>query len=775
MYQYNFSTLNDKDLEVLARDLLTRELSIPFQNFKVGKDKGADLRFSTNSSENEIVVQVKHYLVSGYKKLLTSLKKERDKISQLYPIPERYLLITSIGLSHANKEEIKKLLTPYIKNTNDIYGSDDLNRLLVKHNDLESKHFKLWFSNTKVIEKILNNGIEGRSAFIEAKIKKNLGLYVINDAYHNALNILRKQKILLITGIPGIGKTTLAYLITYYLLSKDFKLVYIDEKIREAEDLFNEDISVKQLFFFDDFLGSSYLEIINSRNSDKSLPNFIERIKSTPNKYFLLTTRSTILNQAIDHHEKLSRTNLEPLKYEIEVNLYNTYDKAKILYNHLFFNDLDEDMLTEVFKDKNYWKIIEHPNYQPRLIESFTKKENIEQIHPENYLQFIIYNLDHPDQIWDMPFKNQLNDSERFILMCLFSFGRHCFKNNLELAFECRIKYEIDNNGFTRTINLFNRAFKNLLGGYITNTIRHRNISMVDFINPSLKDYLINFFNENKSQKWDVIESFVYIEQFLTIFSQDKTKGNVRIENYEISRFLTIANSKKLLSIYCKDTDNVKLRIANLNIKYLNENNIKEVNDYILSILNEIVWDEIKVAFFYDLFSIIEDAEENSNLYHFIEINWDILIEKLITIVDQDSEMGRIKGLFLKYNIQYENYIFSNPNIVELINNAVNKIFENEYDNIFDTEKYDVRSVIDLKNLEDKVTQRSYELSNSFLNGSDIQSNYDPLKYIDLDELIEENTKTIDAEFNGDEFELDKDNTNDYTEAIDDLFSNIHE
>ena len=67
MGQYNFSTLNDKELEELSRDLLSRELSIPFQSFKVGKDKGIDLRYSSISSENEIIAQVKHYLNSGYK------------------------------------------------------------------------------------------------------------------------------------------------------------------------------------------------------------------------------------------------------------------------------------------------------------------------------------------------------------------------------------------------------------------------------------------------------------------------------------------------------------------------------------------------------------------------------------------------------------------------------------------------------------------------------------------------------------------------------------
>ncbi|WP_410867374.1 restriction endonuclease, partial [Paraburkholderia sp. SIMBA_027] len=56
---YNFSTLNDRDLEELTRDLLSKKLSIDFQSFKPGPDQGIDLRYSTFNDENEIVVQVK--------------------------------------------------------------------------------------------------------------------------------------------------------------------------------------------------------------------------------------------------------------------------------------------------------------------------------------------------------------------------------------------------------------------------------------------------------------------------------------------------------------------------------------------------------------------------------------------------------------------------------------------------------------------------------------------------------------------------------------------
>lgn len=128
MPQYDFSTLNDKDLENLSRDLLSKELDVPFQSFKVGKDKGIDLRYSTPFLHNDIVVQVKHYYKSGCSVLKSKLKKdELPKVLKLNP--RRYIIVTSVSLSPTDKEAIMDIMSPYILSTGDIYGADDINNL----------------------------------------------------------------------------------------------------------------------------------------------------------------------------------------------------------------------------------------------------------------------------------------------------------------------------------------------------------------------------------------------------------------------------------------------------------------------------------------------------------------------------------------------------------------------------------------------------------------------------------------------------------------------
>ena len=75
MTNYTFNTLNDNDFELLALDLLQYELNVRFQDFTTGKDSGIDLRYATIENENDIIVQVKHWLKSGYRKLFNHLKK----------------------------------------------------------------------------------------------------------------------------------------------------------------------------------------------------------------------------------------------------------------------------------------------------------------------------------------------------------------------------------------------------------------------------------------------------------------------------------------------------------------------------------------------------------------------------------------------------------------------------------------------------------------------------------------------------------------------------
>lgn len=67
------------------------------------------------------------------------------------------------------------------------------------------------------------------------QIAKKIQFYVITRQIDEAVKILQREKVLLITGQPGIGKTTLAEIILF-TRAKNGQKIYKVENIDEAEE-----------------------------------------------------------------------------------------------------------------------------------------------------------------------------------------------------------------------------------------------------------------------------------------------------------------------------------------------------------------------------------------------------------------------------------------------------------------------------------------------------------------------------------------------------------
>src|SRR5882724_11861976 len=98
---YDLSVLSPADFEDLSRDLLQAEFGVRLEAFTIGRDGGTDLRYAVSPGK-KWVVQCKHFVRSGWRKLFTHLKEEASKVIRL--APERYIVTTSVGLTPANKE-----------------------------------------------------------------------------------------------------------------------------------------------------------------------------------------------------------------------------------------------------------------------------------------------------------------------------------------------------------------------------------------------------------------------------------------------------------------------------------------------------------------------------------------------------------------------------------------------------------------------------------------------------------------------------------------------
>src|SRR6266446_6753035 len=151
------------------------------------------------------IIQCKHYAASGFRKLLAHLRDyERPKVERL--APSRYVVVTSVSLTPANKDEVVHALQPFVLGAHDVIGEDDLEGLLSRHSDVERANFKLWLTSTGVLERVLHNAELCQTDFEVDRVRRKLPLFVQNAGFPRAMQLLDDTRIVIISGVPGIGK-----------------------------------------------------------------------------------------------------------------------------------------------------------------------------------------------------------------------------------------------------------------------------------------------------------------------------------------------------------------------------------------------------------------------------------------------------------------------------------------------------------------------------------------------------------------------------------------
>lgn len=554
MTDYDFSTLNDKEFECLIADILSAKEEVAVERFKSGKDGGVDGRFFS-SDGGETIIQCKHWIKSGISKLINHLeKKELSKIQKLSP--SRYIIVTSLPLSRKNKEDIYNILAPYIKSETDILGKEDINDILLRNRQIEEKHYKLWFKSTNVLKNVFNKAIRGRSKNLLEDIKNFLPKYVITESHNNALKKLEGLHTVIITGEAGIGKTSLAGQLAYHYVANGFTLYCIENSLNEAEDEFEND--EKQIFYFDDFLGSNYLIALENKQ-DSHIVNFINRVAKNKNKRFILTSRTTILNRGKCLTGRFHDINIDKNEFQLEIDFLTDLDKAKILYNHIFFGDMEEQYIGEIYKDQRYLEIIEHNNYNPRIIQFITDLHRISLIKPEDYWDYIKAKLDNPKDIWADVYRNQIGEiSQRAVLLVTYNGKNRIYEDDLKSSLiELSINDSLMNN--TNSEIKFRDAMQESVGAILSRFMPSDPIHYTLY-NPSVADFILNTFSTNKDCLGDI---FLCLNTTQSLNNVETLKTDKIISEDTYIFILTkLANNKLALSH--KSSFQYKVKLSNL-------------------------------------------------------------------------------------------------------------------------------------------------------------------------------------------------------------------
>ncbi|RJQ91851.1 nSTAND3 domain-containing NTPase [Amycolatopsis panacis] len=490
MDSFDLGRLSDYDFEVVCRDLFEEILGLKLEIFARGADCGIDLRHMADDGSS-VVVQCKHWVRSDRDALLRNMRnRERAKIVKLRPT--RYILATSVELTVAAKDKLLEDLAPYVQGTGDLYGAEQIIEELRKRPELVQRHFRLWLSSTAVLQTVLHQDALIRSEDLVDELDDAAQTFVPTPSFNAAREILERESVCLLAGIPGIGKSTIAKMLARVYLEQGYQIVDVTQEISEIDKLWRP--NARQLFFYDDFLGEIALDHRLGKNEDRRLLRVLNRIRKAPDKLLVLTTREYILREAKHRHEILDDGDLEPLTCDVGPNGYSLEIRASILYNHVYYSEVPAAEKRKFAVSSQWRKLLRHRNFSPRLVAHTLRLAGREAT--KEVAKALLLNFENPERIWARVIEQQLDAPAVHLLEVLFTFGRG---TDLDDLYDAWRSYQVAL-GLSSDRRLFHTALKVLDGSMIETSHRFDLTGLepetapiiAAFHNPSIQDYLLS-------------------------------------------------------------------------------------------------------------------------------------------------------------------------------------------------------------------------------------------------------------------------------------------
>ena len=547
----NYGNLNDVEFEYLCQDLMQKKLGTTLHRFARGKDGGIDL--ADNVHTKNIVVQVKHYMRSPVEQLIASLKKELDKVQKL--APNQYYICCSKELTPQKINEIYIMFSDYMNSPANIITLNDIDDFLTDsaNIDILKNHYKLWIDSTGILQEIYNTNIFVDCESLIANIRSEERLFVKTVAFSTALRNMEEHHTLFITGSPGVGKTITSKMLVLYYAANDYRVRYSTNvsDLDELKKSLTRNPDIKEIILVDDCFGQAYFNMKESQNSE--ILSLINYVNASTNKRLILNSRITILNEAKEQTPELLKCFEEKQcrVYFLDMDAMDNVEKARIFYNHITFNGMDNAYYVEIQKEKRYRKIVKHPNYTPRIMEFICNPMRYKDLEPTEYYDFVMRQLNNPREIWKDEYERKLQKVDRLLLQTLYSLSdSKADEATVRKCFENRIASESD---IDTTINQYEAALTRLLDGFVR-IVSERGPKKLMMVNPSINDYLDGRLRDSPLEKKQLIGHAFSIQQKKRLLSEEEFDefAITVLREHEIEQYLfdTQAQKDAFISYY---------------------------------------------------------------------------------------------------------------------------------------------------------------------------------------------------------------------------------
>ncbi len=417
-----------------------------------------------------------------------------------------------------------------------------------------------------------------------------------------------------------------------------------------------------EIIFLDDFLGQTSLSLDDKLINE--LKNLLKLTTIFNNKKVILNSRITILNKAKHEKEEFEKL-LDELGIKeclIDVNDISQLDRARILYNLMYHNNVTKKSYQSVKENRKYNSIINHKSFNTRIIEMCAKNANKRD---DDFYDYLIESLNNPKGIWKSEFE-RIEVCDVILRYQLYTLGNNYVPIDVihksVTNFLCACNYEVEKYSFEDSIN---RLSKSLIGIAILGKKKYLSV-----LNPSINDYIQNYLLDNLAELKRIYENSIYIEQIEKIVTIYPDLLSKNIHNFE--------------ELLCYSQYNSHIDSENLNIKkkinFILKNNYCDANikDYLLSFFETDLGGDYhiklllnkKIQSFYGLESILNNIslvskrcsksdyyyiEDLLQYYSNTELSKDVIEINFNTIYENSLE-----NKLISYGEEYASDIISN-------------------------------------------------------------------------------------------------------------------
>lgn len=559
MIDFDFhNLLFPTEFEKLCRDVVDiRDSPIKFTTYRRGRDGGID--FKSTNTQTKIIGQCKLYNPSNYNSFFANLKNEIKKCKRQKP--SRYILCTNTKLSPSQAQEIYDLFEGYIINEEDIVDGEKLNKYLgnKEYQHLLKVYSKLLVPNLQLVEQaldeIINRKYYNKTASFLREIQKEHKLHHNTQMLKHCIDVLEKNKIIILTGNPGVGKTTTAKMIVNYFINQKVKNVLFlsDTDFIEIEGLYQDN----QIIVVDDFWGQNFSPEHKDGSRLRNFNRIINDFKESENRYLVLTSREYIIQDVLNHAEHETQKILNTDRFIVNLDGFSNEDKARIFLNHLLYYDFEKAFFNKLEYSDILENIIEHSNYSPRHIEYFIKQFlYFDDKSSYNFYALFLKYLDKPTEYWNKNFE-KLNGTSKLILLIILISSDPMELLDLEKSFNTT--QEETRLSLNENIEplAFNKELRILEDFYlVSEKEEYTNRVFLRFQSPGIKDFLLEYLRTN-GKAWikPLLENALFFNQLNFVF--DTEEKNIDDYMSEISLF----GKKIILSLELQKI--LKLKLLN--------------------------------------------------------------------------------------------------------------------------------------------------------------------------------------------------------------------